>query len=138
MNKIEFTKTSLHNHFGGGSADYKLNDTDTHSFDINTAKQKLDNASTTGYQLLAMTNANHLWKSKYDELVKYISSKHYEITLIPGVEFNIVDDPTEVESNRNYLHLIFLLSPKADLINLKQTLLITEMLMDIMQSQLQT
>lgn len=117
MDKIEFTKTSLHNHFGGGSADYLLNDTNTHSFDINIAKKKVDHASTAGYQLLAMTNSNHLWKTYYDSLVNYISSKNYKITLIPGVEFNIVDDHNKPESDRKYLHLIFLLSPKSNLDN---------------------
>ena len=117
MDKVEYTKTSLHNHFGGGAADYKLNDKNTPSFDITTAKHKIDCASTSGYQLLAMTNANHFWKNKYDELVNYISIKKYDISLIPGVEFNIVDDLIKAESDRNYLHLIFLLSPKS---NLKQ------------------
>lgn len=115
MEKVEFTKTSLHNHFGGRAADYKLNDTNSHTFDLNVAKQKLDSAAVSEFQLLAITNANHFWKNRYDDLLSYIKTRNHNIVLLPGVEFNIVDDITKNESDRKYLHLVFLVSPNSDL-----------------------
>ena len=74
MKREEFTKTSLHNHFGGVGADYKIDSTGGHSFDINYAKQMIDRAEEKDYQLLAMTNSNHLWISEYNMLTNYINN----------------------------------------------------------------
>ncbi|MFA5275042.1 MAG: hypothetical protein WC339_06170, partial [Candidatus Izemoplasmatales bacterium] len=59
MEKIEFTKTSLHNHFGGKSADFARGGVNTNPlFDMRLAETKIDNASVNEYQLLALTNHN--------------------------------------------------------------------------------
>lgn len=115
MKKEEFTKTSLHNHFGGSGADYKIDSIGDHSFDINYAKQMIDNAEEKDYQLLAMTNSNHLWLNEYNVLTTYINSKGFEMALIPGVELNIVNDYSFNKEDRKYLHLIVLIDPKSKL-----------------------
>ncbi|WP_191376075.1 hypothetical protein, partial [Thomasclavelia spiroformis] len=115
MKKEEFTKTSLHNHFGGAGADYKIDSTGGHSFDINYAKQMIDRAEEKDYQLLAMTNSNHLWVNEYNVLTNYIKDKEYKMALIPGVELNIVNDYSLSNEDRKYLHLIVLIDPKSDL-----------------------
>lgn len=115
MKKEEFTKTSLHNHFGGSGADYKIDSIGEHSFDINYAKQMIDNAEEKDYQLLAMTNSNHLWLNEYNVLTTYINSKGFEMALIPGVELNIVNDYSFNKEDRKYLHLIVLIDPKSKL-----------------------
>lgn len=115
LKKEEFTKTSLHNHFGGTGADYKIDSIGGHSFDVNYAKQMIDRAEEKDYQLLAMTNSNHLWISEYNMLTNYINNKGYEMALIPGVELNIVNDYSLSNEDRKYLHLIVLIDPKSDL-----------------------
>lgn len=115
MKKEEFTKTSLHNHFGGSGADYKIDSIGEHSFDINYAKQMIDNAEEKDYQLLAMTNSNHLWLNEYNVLSTYINRKGFEMALIPGVELNIVNDYSFNKEDRKYLHLIVLIDPKSKL-----------------------
>ena len=115
MKKEEFTKTSLHNHFGGAGADYTIDSTGEHSFDINYAKQMIDRAEEKNYQLLTMTNSNHLWLNEYKMLTTYIDSKGFEMALVPGVELNIVNDYSLKKEDRKYLHLIVLIDPKSDL-----------------------
>ena len=73
MQRIEFVKTSIHNHFGGINADLTrgrvFNDL---SFDIEEAKRKIDNAALNGYELITITNHNYLWIKEYYELKQYI------------------------------------------------------------------
>ena len=59
MQRIEFVKTSIHNHFGGNNADLTrgrvFNDL---SFDIEEAKRKIDNAALNGYELIKSVRVN--------------------------------------------------------------------------------
>lgn len=113
MGKIEFTKTSLHNHFGGKSADFARGGVNTNPlFDMRLAETKIDNASVNEYQLLALTNHNVFWKSEYLALNKYIEDNNHNITLIPGAELDIVDDRS---GNKQYLHVVILISPSSNL-----------------------
>ena len=113
MGKIEFTKTSLHNHFGGKFADYSPGSPNPKpDFDMMLAKEKLDNASENGYQLLALTNHNCFWKTEYEELNQYIKDNRYDISLIPGAELDIVNI---VSDKKHYLHVVFLVSPASNL-----------------------
>lgn len=113
LKKPEFTKTSLHNHFGGKNADYaRGNAITSYTFDISSAKAKLDNAFLNDYQLLGMTNHNFFWKDEYEQLNQYIKDKNYEISLIPGAELDIVDDRT---GKKLYLHVVILVSPNSNL-----------------------
>lgn len=118
--KEEFSKTSLHNHFGGRSADYKIDIglIEPRSFDFNYMKTKLDEAQLKKYQILGMTNANCFWVEEYLKAKKYIEDKRYDICLIPGVEFNIINDfdfETDPASERKFLHLVMLVDPQGDL-----------------------
>ncbi|MDD4070157.1 MAG: hypothetical protein PHF05_06870 [Candidatus Izemoplasmatales bacterium] len=113
MEKKEFTKTSLHNHFGGKSADFARGRVNpSPHFDMILAETKIDNASVNEYQLLALTHHNVFWKSDYLKLNQYIEDKKYKITLIPGAELDIVDDRS---GNRQYLHVVILISPSSNL-----------------------
>jgi mannose-6-phosphate isomerase-like protein (cupin superfamily) len=113
MEKIEFIKTSLHNHFGGKSADFARGGVNTNPlFDMRLAETKIDNASVNKYKLLALTNHNVFWKSEYLALNKYIEDNNHNITLIPGAELDIVDDKS---GNKQYLHVVILISPSSNL-----------------------
>lgn len=118
MSKKEFTKTSLHNHFGGKKADLtRGSKKESLSFDLESAKNKIDDAYSSGYQLLGMTNHNFFWKDEYEQLVKYIENKRYNISLIPGVELDVVD---LIGGQNKYLHVVLLISPKSDLDNFQK------------------
>lgn len=117
MSKIEFTKTSLHNHFGGVHAEYsRCGTSSSPNFDLIQAQEKLDNAAENGYQLIGMTNHNHFWKDEYEELVDYIKDKEYDIFLIPGSELDIID---ETSGLKKYLHVVILVNPQANLEDFK-------------------
>lgn len=72
----------------------------------------IDRAEEKDYQLLAMTNSNHLWISEYNILANYINDKGYEMALILGIELNIVNDYSLNNEDRKYLHLIVSIDPK--------------------------
>ncbi len=113
MGKAEFTKTSLHNHFGGNKADYLRNRNNSDAtFDLNLAKIKIDEAASQNYQLLGMTNHNSFWKDEYEQLVEYIKNKKYDICLIPGAEIHIYN---KFNGTTKYLHVVMLISPNSDL-----------------------
>lgn len=104
----EFSKISPHNHFGGRNADYCFNDSIsmTRVFDIAQAESKLDSANNLKFQLLGFTNHNHFWKNEFESLKKYINDNKYQITLIPGVEFDLMKNL----SDSKRLHVVLLIS----------------------------
>lgn len=114
MQRIEFVKTSIHNHFGGNNADLTrgrvFNDL---SFDIEEAKRKIDNAVLNGYELITITNHNYLWIKEYYELKQYIFDEKYKINLLPGIELDIVDNLNA--KTKRYLHVVILVSSKLNL-----------------------
>ena len=109
----EFSKISLHNHFGGRTADYCFGDAPSmaRSFDIAIAKTKIDEASVYDFQLLGFTNHNHFWKNEYNLLKDYIKTKGYNLTLLPGVEFDLKKELTDAKR----LHVVLLTSDVMDL-----------------------
>lgn len=109
----EFSKISLHNHFGGPRADYCFGEsaTATKSFDLTAAQAKIDSAASQDFQLLGFTNHNHFWKNEFKQLKSYIELKSYNITLIPGVEFDLKKDLSDVKR----LHVVLLASDRIDL-----------------------
>jgi ABC-type lipoprotein export system ATPase subunit len=115
MKKEEFTKTSIHNHFGGNGADKTIDTAYNYStsFDIKYAKQQIDNASDNDYELLGMTNSNVLITDFYRELREYSLQKG--INLIPGAEVNLVDDIGLSFNDRKYLHVVVLINPNNDI-----------------------
>jgi len=109
----EFSKISLHNHFGGPMADYCFGEsaTATKSFDLVAAQGKIDSAASSDFQLLGFTNHNHFWKNEFKQLKNYIELKSYNISLIPGVEFDLKKDLTDTKR----LHVVLLASETTDL-----------------------
>ncbi len=91
MKYKEFSKISVHNHFGGVGADYSFNDSPSkkRTFDMVSAEAKIDSADGLDFELLGFTNHNHFWKKEYIQLKQYINSKKYNISLLPGVEFDV-------------------------------------------------
>lgn len=113
MKNIEFTKSSLHNHLGGVLAEKTRGNKDVELvFDINQAKIKIDEAYKSEYQLIGITNHNIFWKDEYDKLIKYIKEKDYDISLVPGSEFDVLN---VVKGKNHYLHVVLLISPNNDL-----------------------
>lgn len=113
MGNSEFTKTSLHNHFGGVFAENaRGNNGSKFVFDIEHAKKKIDDAHENEYKLLGLTNHNCFWKNEYDLLVQYIQEQNYDIELIPGSEFDVLNI---VKGKNHYLHVVLLISPNSDL-----------------------
>lgn len=96
----EFTKVSIHNHFGGDKSDKLINQPfdKIYDFDYKSAFEKIDEAKTYGYQLLAMTQANVFDVTSYVLLRVY--AKRVGIVLLPGVEINIKNGSSK------YLHVV--------------------------------
>lgn len=116
MNKhLEFTKTSIHNHFGDPNSEKTLDD----SYDKNTkmnymeAYNRLKNAADNNYSLLALTNANTF--SVVDYVTLRVIAKKFDIELIPGVEVNISN-----EDSNSFLHTIVLIDPNSNLIEFEK------------------
>lgn len=109
----EYSKISVHNHFGGAKAEYCYAEpvSATKFFDLTAAKNKIDSAASNEFQLLGFTNHNHFWKNEYDELCKYIKNKKYDINLIPGVELDLKNELTDCKR----LHGVLLVSKACDL-----------------------
>lgn len=63
----EYTKLSIHNHFGGKPADLTMacQIGNQAVFDLATGFKELQSAEKAGYQLLAQTNSNHLDVAAY-------------------------------------------------------------------------
>lgn len=96
----EYTKVSVHNHFGGAGSDKLINELfdKQYFFDYSEGFEKIDNANTYGFKLLAMTQANVFDVCSYLLLRNY--AKMNQIELLPGVELNIKN-----RANK-YLHVV--------------------------------
>ena len=97
----EFVKVSIHNHFGGGGADKKLNENykKNISFDMKESIKLIDDAKEHGYDLLVMTNSNNINYAHFLLLKKYANMK--EITLLPGIEVNLKN-----QNEEKFLHVV--------------------------------
>ena len=108
----EYTKLSIHNHFGGRSADLTINRPigDQAQFDLIKGFEELRSAKAEDFQLLAQTNSNHLDVASYLLMRKMASLDSIE--LLPGVEINLVnwDDETRV------LHVVVVVDPCSNLL----------------------
>lgn len=117
MQYDEFIKISLHNHFGGKAADRELNSNVQYSFDQSYAKRQINDAKNNGYEILGFTNKNKFVASDFNSLNQYCLTK--DILLLPGVEFDIVNDLNFEESKQKFLHTIVIFSPDANLTELE-------------------
>lgn len=108
----EFTKLSIHNHFGDANSEKTLNDSYDKAVRMNyeSTLKRLEEAKKNNFHLLALTNANTF------ELASYITIKimasELGIELIPGVELNIKHNSLD-----KYLHTIVLIDPSCNLID---------------------
>lgn len=108
----EYTKLSIHNHFGGRPADLTIDrPIETQAvFDLATAFRELQTAKEAGFQLLAQTNSNHLDVAAYLLMRKMASLDSVE--LLPGVEINLVN----WENEERVLHVIVVVDPCSNLL----------------------
>lgn len=108
----EYTKLSIHNHFGGRSADLTINRPigDQSQFDLIKGFKELRSAKAEDFQLLAQTNSNNLDVASYLLMRKMASLDSIE--LLPGIEINLVnwDDETRV------LHVVVVVDPCSNLL----------------------
>lgn len=108
----EYTKLSIHNHFGGRPADLTINCPIGNQavFDLTKGFQELQSAKDAGFQLLAQTNSNHLDVAAYLLMHKMASLDSVE--LLPGVEINLVN----WENENRVLHVIVVVDPCSNLL----------------------
>lgn len=111
----EFTKLSIHCHFGnkGDSKDAdRLLDFPLEkpiNYDMNNAIEQINEAQLQGYRLLAHTNSNTLNLPYYILLRNY--ARTCDIELLPGAEFNIQN-----WNNQNlFLHVVVIFDPFSNL-----------------------
>ena len=107
----EYTKLSIHNHFGGKSANLTIDRPigDRAVFDLAKGFDELRSAKEAGYQLLAQTNSNHLDVAAYLLMRKMASLDLVE--LLPGVEINLVNWKNE----KQVLHVVVVVDPCSNL-----------------------
>ena len=108
----EYTKLSIHNHFGGKPADLTINRSinDRAIFDLAKGFEELRSAKEAGFQLLAQTNSNHLDVAAYLLMRKMASLDSVE--LLPGVEINLVN----WENEKQVLHVVVVVDPCSNLL----------------------
>lgn len=114
----EFTKISIHNHFGGDEADCtKDKDRDyKSSFDLASAYAMIDEAKRLEYQLLGQTNSNDFNAAAFMLMNKYCSL--HGIALIPGAEINLQN----WEDSDRVIHLVILFDPAINPLLLQETM----------------
>lgn len=114
----EYTKISIHNHFGGPDADCKLDREVSFkpSFDLTRGYAELLKAHECGYRLLAQTNANSLDASAY--LLMRARARLLGIELLPGAELNLInwDDVNQV------LHTVVVFSPSSNVFEIQEAM----------------
>lgn len=113
----EYTKTSVHNHFGGEGADKLLRDDYSlkTNFNLQIAFQKIDDAHRNGYGLLGFTNSNTFDPASYI-LVRYYA-KQKLINLLPGIEINVRNNKTG-----KYLHVVTIFDTKYSILKIGENL----------------
>ena len=113
----EFTKLSIHNHFGSKDSEKKINEpfNKIMKMDYDSVIKRLEDAEKNDFELLALTNANAF------KVVDYITirliAKEYNIEVLPGVEINV--------SNKDctkYLHTVLILDPNSNLLQFQEEL----------------
>jgi len=115
----EFTKISIHNHFGGDNADRLITQSNVLEFDTPMAISQIDDAANNEFNLIAMTNSNVFHVERYIILNRYAKKKG--VTLIPGVELNVCNSTED-----KFLHVVILISDNDDIFLFKN--MINEMI----------
>lgn len=106
----EYTKISIHNHFGGKDADC-TKDKDANyqsSFDLKDAYRKIEDAVAHGFILLGQTNSNDF------DAAAYVLIRHYArlrgVEIIPGIEVNLQN----WENSDRVTHIVVLFDPNSN------------------------
>ena len=117
---IEFTKLSIHCHFGNVGdkkdadrlIDFEINK--PIAYNMKSAIEQVGEAWSCGFRLLAHTNSNTL------NLPYYYLLRHYAhgigIELLPGAEFNLQN----WEDDDRYLHVVVVFDPESDLFTIDE------------------
>ena len=113
----EFTKLSIHNHFGSKNSEKKINESFNKItlMDYNSVIERLQDANQNDYELLVLTNANTF--KVVDYILIRLLAKECNIEILPGVEINV--------SNNDYtkfLHVVLILNPNSDLLEFQEEL----------------
>lgn len=114
----EYTKISIHNHFGSDNADCTKDKSVSYqsSFDLNVAYKKINDAVSHGFRLLGQTNSNDFNAAAYLLLRKYARLK--DVELIPGAEVNLQN----WEKPNQVTHIVILFDPKVNAFSIQQKL----------------
>lgn len=114
----EYTKLSVHNHFGGKNADLTLDRSveEVASFDLAKGFEGLEKAGDAGFRLLAQTNSNHLDVAAYYLMRKKAS--YLGIELLPGAELNLLN----WDDDKHVLHVVVALDPASNLLEFQEKL----------------
>ncbi len=114
----EYTKLSIHNHFGGNDADLTLarDVSEKASFDLGLAFDQLDKATVAGFGLLAQTNSNHLDVAAY--YLMHRKAAYDGVALLPGIELNLIN----WDNDEQVLHVVVVLDPASNLLNFDEKL----------------
>lgn len=106
----EYTKISIHNHFGGRDADC-TKDKDANyqsSFDLVDAYGRIEDAVSHGFGLLGQTNSNEFDAAAYVLTRRYANLRGVEI--IPGIEINLQN----WENLDRVTHIVLLFDPSSN------------------------
>lgn len=113
----EFTKLSIHNHFGSKDSEKKIDEpfNKIMTMDYDSVIKRLDDAEKNDFELLVLTNANTFKVADY--ITIRLIAKEYNIEVLPGVEINV--------SNKDctkYLHTVLILDPNSNLLQFQEEL----------------
>lgn len=115
----EYLKISLHNHFGGNAANRTRNSNLTYYFDLNSAKQRIDDASKNEFEILVFSNHNIFKKNDFETSKAYAETKKdangNNILLLPGVEIDLINDKNLQPADQKFLHVVLVFNSTADL-----------------------
>lgn len=116
VNAREYTKLSIHNHFGGKKADCKLDAKIGFSpvFVLEDGYSKLQDAKDNGFTLLVQTNSNNLDAAAY--LLMRSRAKQLGVELLPGAELNLLN----WADNKRVLHTIVVFSPQSNVFEIQE------------------
>lgn len=114
----EYTKLSIHNHFGGRLADLTIDRPigGQAVFDLTEGFEELRSAKEADFRLLAQTNSNHLDVAAYLLMRKMASLDSIE--LLPGAEINLVN----WENEERVLHVVVVVDPCSNLLTFTKAL----------------
>lgn len=111
MNEFsEYSKVSVHNHFGDANSERKIDELFNKEIKFNylVAIESIESAAKNNYNLLAFTNANVILVPQYFALKRI--AKVLNINVVPGVELNIIDS-----TSTKILHLVVIFDSKSNL-----------------------